>query len=121
MSLKTAGPAAKIKLTAARQMMKADGQDLIYVNVELTDLNGLIQPNAENRLIFDLDGFGKILAVDNANLKDVDPYVSDNRKAWKGRAMVIIRSSRTDGKITLKVSGMQLEPDQIVLKATKLD
>ncbi|HLP05004.1 MAG TPA: glycoside hydrolase family 2 TIM barrel-domain containing protein, partial [Paludibacter sp.] len=44
--LKTAGEAAAIKLTADRKEMTADGQDLIFVTVEITDKNGVQQPNA---------------------------------------------------------------------------
>ncbi len=102
-TLKTAGPASKVKLTADRSSIQADGQDLVYVTVELTDDEGNVQPNAEDKLVFKVEGGGEIVGVDNANLKDTDPYVATSRKAWKGRALVVIKSDKNGGAITLRV------------------
>ncbi len=38
--------------------MVANGQDLIYVTIEITDKDGILQPNAANRLHFKIDGAG---------------------------------------------------------------
>ncbi|HJV76801.1 MAG TPA: DUF4982 domain-containing protein, partial [Paludibacter sp.] len=102
--LQTAGDAAKIKLTADRKEITANGQDLIFVTVEITDKDGVIQPNATNRLHFKIEGPGVIAGVDNANIKDIDPYVGNTRKAWKGKVLVVIRSTKNTGDIKLTVS-----------------
>src|ERR1035437_1477628 len=91
--LQTSGDAAKIKLTADRKEILANGQDLSYITVEITDKDGIVQPNAANRLNFKIDGPGIIAGVDNADMKDTDPYVGNTRKAWKGRALIVIRRS----------------------------
>ncbi len=101
--LKTAGNAAKIKLSADRNTMLADGQDLSYISVEVTDDDGVLQPNAVNNLQFGIEGPGVIAGVDNANPKDPDPYVANNRKAWHGRALVVIKSGKNAGTIKLTV------------------
>ncbi len=103
-TLQTSGEAAKIKLTADRKEVLANGQDLSFVTVEITDKDGIIQPNAANRLKFKIEGQGTIAGVDNADIKDTDPYVGNTRKAWKGRALVVIKSGRTAGDIRLTVS-----------------
>ena len=106
--LRTSGDAKKIKLTADRREMAGNGQDLIYVTVEITDKDGMVQPNAVNRLHFKIDGPGTIAGVDNADLKDTDKYMADSRKAWHGRALVVIRSTRTVGEIRLTVTSQDL-------------
>lgn len=106
--LQTAGDAAKIKLTADRKEILADGQDLSYIAIEITDKNGEIQPNANNRLTFKVEGEGVIAGVGNANIKDIDPYVGNTRKAWKGRALIVIRSTKNVGEIKLSVSSPTL-------------
>jgi len=98
--LKTAGPTAKIVLKADRMKLQANGQDLSFVIVELTDANGILQPNAENQLHFKVEGAGVIAGVDNARLNDPDSYVSNARKAWKGRAMVVIKSTHLEVSCT---------------------
>ncbi len=102
-TLTTAGATSKIRLTAERTIITADGQDLVFVTVELTDSAGNVQFNAEDELLFTLEGDGEIIGVDNANLKDPGPYVSTIRKVWKGRALVVIKSSKNAGQIKLKV------------------
>ena len=111
--LQTSGDAAKIKLTADRKEIAAGGQDLSYVTVEITDIDGIIQPNAANRLHFKIEGPGVIAGVDNADLKDYDLYVNKTRKAWKGRALVVIKSTHGAGHIKLIVTSPGL-PDAII-------
>ncbi len=108
-SLQTAGEAASIKLSADRQKIKANGQDLCYVTVEVTDEDGTIQPNADNLLKFTIEGEGTIVGVDNANLKDTDSYVGNSRKCWKGKALVVIKSAHKAGDIKLTVSSSGLD------------
>jgi beta-galactosidase len=110
--LRTAGDAAKIHLIPDRTKISADGQDLSFVTIEISDAEGMLEPNAENRLQFKVDGPGVIAGVDNADIKDLDPYNSASRKAWHGRALVVIRSARNEGviKLTVKSEGL---PDAI--------
>ncbi|MFL5743463.1 MAG: sugar-binding domain-containing protein [Niastella sp.] len=117
--LKTAGKAVRIKLTADHATIQANGQDLSFVTVEITDGNGNIQPNADSRLLFSIKGPGVIAGVDNANLKDTDPYVSNKRTAWKGRALVVIKSTHQPGNIELKASSPGLSGSTVILTAIK--
>ena len=117
--LKTAAQAAKINLSPDRTQILADGQDLSYVTVEITDKNGIIQPNAENRLQFTLKGPGVIVGLDNANLKDADPYSGNKRKAWHGRALVIIKSAGEKGDIKLTVSSAGLPDANATIRVKK--
>jgi beta-galactosidase len=116
-TLKTSGDAAKIRLTAKRIEITADGQDLCYVTIEITDKHGVVQPNAANRLNFKIDGPGVIAGIDNGNFKDTDPYVGNSRKAWHGRAMVVIKSTHNAGDIKLTVSSPGLSEGSLNIKA----
>jgi len=116
--LKTAGQPAKIKLTADRKIISADNQDLVYVSVEITDEKGVLNPNAQNQLTFKVSGAGTIAGVDNADLKDTDLYVADSRKAWHGRALVIIKSTG-EGVINLEVSSPGLNKNNIKIQSVK--
>ena len=102
--LQTSGNAARIKLTPDRKKISADGQDLSFITIEVTDKDGGLQPNAQNQLQFSISGPGSIAGVDNADIKDIDPYTGNTRKAWHGRALVVIRSTKKTGDIKLTVS-----------------
>nr|WP_294932559.1 glycoside hydrolase family 2 TIM barrel-domain containing protein [uncultured Flavobacterium sp.] len=115
--LKTASQASKIKLTADRKTIKADGQDLVYVSIEIMDDKGVLNPNAANELTFKVSGAGTIAGVDNANLKDADLYVANTRKAWHGRALVIIKSNNESGAINLEVTSPGLNKNVIKIQS----
>ena len=114
--LATAGDPAQIRLTADRTVITADGQDLSYVTVEILDKEGRVVPNAENRLTFEVNGTGVIAAVGSANLKDTDRYVGNTRKAWKGRAIVVLKSTKKNGTIRLKATADGLRSATVSVK-----
>jgi len=118
--LETSGDVAKIQLTADRKEIAATGQDLSYVTVEITDKSGIFQPNAANRLNFKIEGPGTIAGVANADMKDTDPYAGNSRKAWHGRALVVIKSTHEAGDIKLAVSSSGLSEATLNIKAFKL-
>lgn len=107
--LKSAGATALIKLNPDKTVLKPDGQDLSFVRVNLTDVQGIQQPNADDLLTFEIEGPGTIVGVANANLTDTDPYVANTRRAWKGQALVIVKSKREKGNIRLKVTSAKLQ------------
>lgn len=115
--LKTAGKASKIKLIADSSKIAANGQDLSYITVELTDENGVLQPVGEHKLTFSVKGQGKLIGVDNANLKDPDTYVAATRKTWNGRAQAVVKSTRNKGDIAVTVSAPGFADATVVVKS----
>lgn len=117
--LQTSGDAAKIKVAADRKEIAADGQDLSYVTIEITDKDGILQPTAANHLHFEIEGPAVIAGVDNADLKDYDLYIGDTRKAWHGRALVVIRSTHSAGDVKLTITSPGLAPAVLNIKTNK--
>ena len=116
-TLKTSGDADIIKLTPDRNQIVADGQDLSFVTIEITDEDGINQPNAENQLQFNIEGPGTIIGVANANLKDNDQYSGSTCKVWKGRALVVIRSTQNAGEIKLTVNTPNLSDASVIINS----
>jgi len=117
--LRTSADAAKIQLSADRKEIAANGQDLSYVTIDITDKDGVFQPNAANRLNFKIEGPGTIAGIANADMKDTDPYAGNTRKAWHGKALVVIKSTRNAGDIKLTVSSSGLSEAILNIKASK--
>jgi beta-galactosidase len=116
-SLKTSGNASRIRLIPDRIKISADGQDLSFITVEVTDKDGTVQPNAQNQLRFSISGPGIIAGVDNGDIKDTDPFSGTNRKAWHGRALVVVRSTRDAGNIKLTVSSEGITEASVMIYA----
>jgi len=102
--LQTAGKESQIRLSADRTKIKSSGQDLSYITVELTGDDGVRNPKAENLVKFEVEGPGVIAGVGNANPVSPESFQQPERKAWRGRCMVIVKSDTIPGKITLKAS-----------------
>ena len=115
--LKTAGEATQIKLSADRPEIKADDEDLSYITVELQDSHGTLNPKAENVLHFEVTGPGTIAGVGNANPVSVESFQQPQRKAWRGKCLVIVKSGKTPGDIELKVSSPGLSTSAMRLKS----
>lgn len=79
----TTGAPARIKLTADRTTIHADGKDLSIVTVAVTDENGRVVPDAANRIDFDLQGPGKIIGVGNGDAISHEPDVVLDTPATK--------------------------------------
>ena len=115
-TLETAGKPARIRLTADRTEMAADGQSLVYVTAEVTDKQGRVVPNADNLLTFELKGEGSLLATCSGDLKDCVVATSPERKAWKGRAMAVAKAGREAGKLVVSVSGKGLKKASVTVE-----
>jgi beta-galactosidase len=115
--LKTAGDPVLIKLTADKPEIRADGQDLSYITVELNDAAGIRNPDAENLVSFSIEGPGTIIAVGNANPVSIESYQLPQRKAWRGRCLVIVKSESKAGPIILKATAQGLNPASIEINS----
>ena len=87
------------------------------MTIEVTDKDGTLQPNAQNQLKFNVTGPGLIAGLANADMKDVGPYVGTTRKAWHGRALVVIRSTKNAGDINLIVSSPGLTDAVVTIRS----
>ncbi|MBV4358730.1 glycoside hydrolase family 2 TIM barrel-domain containing protein [Pinibacter aurantiacus] len=115
--LQTAGEPAKIKLAPDRNTLISNGQDLSFITVDITDKDGILQPNANSLLHFKIEGAGSIVGVANADMKDCGSYIGHSRKAWHGKALVIIKSSRQAGEIKLTATADQLQTAETTILA----
>ena len=102
-TLNTAGEPARLRLTADKKIVKADGQDLAFVIVDVVDSKGNVCPEAAIPCEAIVKGQGQLLSFGSADMKDREPYTSPRVTTWKGRAMLVVRSSQKGGKIQVNV------------------
>ncbi|WP_196472215.1 Ig-like domain-containing protein [Bacillus sp. SRB1LM] len=113
--VKTANDAEKIDLHADRQVITADGYDLSFITVDVVDKNGTLVPSADNLINFDVKGNGKIVGVDNGNAASVERYKDNKRKAFNGKALVIVQSTKNAGSFTLTATSQGISSDNITV------
>ena len=118
-SLATAGAPARLRLTADRRVLKADGQSLAFVIVEVVDKDGRVCPEAAIPCDVSVSGQGCLMSAASADLKDREPATSPRVTTWKGRAMIVVRSSQRKGKVRISVTsgaGLFASHDILVMK-----
>jgi beta-galactosidase len=117
--MKTAGNPAKLKLVPDRNEIHADGCDLSFVTVTVTDKTGLTAPRADNRIHFDIEGPGEIVATDNGDPTSFESFQSHDRKAFNGLCLVIVRGKPGQpGKIELTAKADGLKVGTASIKTT---
>jgi beta-galactosidase len=115
--VKTAGEPAKRKLEPDRNQIRADGKDLAFVTITVTDKQGSPAPRADKRIHFDLEGPGEIVATDNGDPTSFESFQSPDREAFNGLCLVIIRGqARAPGKIKLTATAAGLKAGKVLVE-----
>lgn len=115
----TAGKPHRIKLEADRQTINANGVDLSYVTVTITDNKGNPCPTASNQLYFNVKGNGKFRAVCNGDATSLELFHEPTMKAFSGKLVVLVQSSTKAGEIELIVSGDRLKKEKITISSVE--
>ena len=117
--VKTAGEPAKLKLEPDRDAIHTDGKDLSFVTVTVTDKDGLTAPRANNRVHFDIEGPGEIVATDNGDPTSFELFQSHDRNAFNGLCLVIVRGKAGQpGAIKLTATADGLKSESASIKTT---
>ncbi len=104
----TAGDPAALQLKPERDVITADGEDLCYIEVDVVDENGVMNPRANNAIQFSITGNGRIVGTDNGDQTDFTNMKSTKRSAFNGKALVIVQSTDKAGSFTLTASSAGL-------------
>jgi beta-galactosidase len=120
-SVATAGTAAVLALQADRSSIAADGSDLGFVTLRITDATGRTVPRADARIRFSVDGPGDIVATDNGDASSFEPFPSHSRKAFSGQALVIVRGRPgAAGTLTVRAQADGLAPAEIKINTQEM-
>ncbi|MGY5351864.1 glycoside hydrolase family 2 TIM barrel-domain containing protein [Wenyingzhuangia sp. IMCC45533] len=111
----TAGKPSKTTLTADNKILTADGNDLVYIAIEIKDTKGNLCPNADNLIKFSVKGEGVLVAVDNGNQISNESFQKPQIKAFNGKCVLIIKSTEKKGKIEVTAKSKSLKSSKIVI------
>lgn len=113
--IKTAGAPARIILSADRKIIKADGYDLSFVTATVVDDKGVVVPDANNFIRFNITGEGSIAGMDNGCQTDLSSFKSNPHKAFNGLCLAVIQSNKKAGTIKLSVTADGLKGSEIII------
>ena len=115
--VKTAGAPARIELSPDRAEVRADGDDLCYVTVRVTDQDGNLCPLADSLVSFSIDGPAEIVAVGNGDPTSLESFQASYRRAFHGLCILIVRSVEGDeGEARVKAEPEGLTPAETMIR-----
>ncbi|WP_104381809.1 glycoside hydrolase family 2 TIM barrel-domain containing protein [Sphingobacterium sp. HMA12] len=116
-TIRTAAKEKRIKLIAESKSFRAAANELSFVHAYVVDEFGTLVPNAADKIDFEVEGNGaKIVATDNGNTTDHTRFQSTSRRAFHGKALVIV-SSKNKGQIVVKAKSNGLISGEVQIKA----
>jgi len=112
---KTAGIPAKIILSSSSSQLKNNWDGASIITATIVDRDGTVCPNADNQIKFSISGPGMIQATDNGNVNSHEPYASDQHKAYRGKAIAIVKANGTSGSFSVKATSGRISSASTVI------
>src|SRR5206468_9262882 len=95
--VKTAGTPVSIALVPDRASIRADGEDLSFVTVQVLDRAGIPVPTADHLVRFRVSGEARIVGVDNGDQISHAPSKANRVPLFNGKASAIVRAGEKTG------------------------
>lgn len=112
----TAAQSTQIQMEPDRTSLKANGEDLSFLTVRILDSQGNLVPQADNQVAFSVKGAGQLVAVGSGDQLSHESFVTNQRKAFNGMCLAVIRTTRQSGQIEVTASSPGLESASITLE-----
>ena len=103
-ALRSAGTERRITVAADRATLKANGEDLAYIDIALTDDNGIVHVLDETAVSVTVEGCGTLQGLGTGNPQPEEPYDGKVCTCYQGRAQAVIRAGRDAGEICVTIS-----------------
>lgn len=111
----TAGAPDHIVLTPNVDTLKADGEDLAYITVQVADKDGNIVPTDTRAVQFNVSGAGKFRATANGDPTSLRLFHLPEMDLFSGAATAIVQASDRPGTITFTATAEGVAPASITL------
>jgi len=118
--LKKAGAAAKLALLPDVAGLRADGRDVAQIELDVTDKDGTLVPDAKNKIDCTLTGPARIIGIENANLTGTEDNKGLAHSVYQGRMLIYVQALRSSGEAKLTVATPDLQGASITLPIHKM-
>jgi beta-galactosidase len=113
----TTGAPAALAIYADRAEIAADGEDVAMFAIEVRDARGRIVPITDNLVTFKVTGAGKLIGVGNGDPTNQESDKGSSRKAFSGRCLGLVQSTKSADSITVEATSPGLTPAQVTIWA----
>ena len=114
-SLSTAKGGTRISVSPEKTVLKANGQDLCFLDLELVGEDGVVKSSEDRKLTVTVSGAGTLQAFGSARPHMAENFYSDTHTTYYGKALAAVRAGYEPGTIEVTVSGAGLEERKLTL------
>lgn len=114
--VRTAGKPHHLILSANRQSLRADGDDLAYITVQMADKDGNVVPTDSRKVKFTVSGAGSFEATANGDPTCLLPFQTPEMNLFSGAATAIVRSAADKGELRFKATAPGVKPAMLTLR-----
>jgi beta-galactosidase len=115
----TAGKPAKLVLRPDRSQLRADREDLSFVQVRVEDKDGNLCPNADDEVSFKIGGAGKIVGVECGDPTNHEAFKAQQHRVFHGLGLVVVQPTDEAGEVQLEATSGSLAPASTTLSTVK--
>lgn len=111
------GDTVRLEVTPDKTVLKADGKDLIFLEISALDKDGEFVANANDRVRVEVTGAGRLAGLDNGDSTDYEQYKGISRRLFSGKLLAVIAAKNVCGEIKVRLTSPALEPVELTLEA----
>ncbi len=114
--IRPTGKAVKLQAKADKTALKADGRDVMQIEIALIDSEGQVCASDDREVRISVKG-GRLLGMDNGKSTDHEPYKSGKRTTHKGLLFAVIQALDISGEVEVTLACNGFKEEKIVLTA----
>ena len=97
---------------------KLDGKKrIVHITTSVVDSTGELNPHSNHLVNYELDGPGRIRAIDNGDLADHSSPGTNSKHIRKGKQLLILQAGGEPGDLVVSATAEGLRPSKVKIKA----
>lgn len=112
-SIQTVEAECGMRVSVYDDSFKADGEDILQIEVQLVDRKSREVALASPNLFVTVTGEATLLGIENGDLADFTEYSSYYRRAYHGKLLIFIRSTKNPGDSYVTITGEGIKSETL--------
>ncbi len=92
-------------------------QGIVHITTNVVDSTGRLNPHSNHLVNYELEGPGKIRAIDNGDLADHTNHGSSSKEVRKGKQLLILQAGSEPGDLIIRASAVGLKSSKVKIKS----
>jgi len=118
--LMTAGPVCRLQATADQTHLLADGADLSFISIALSDVEGCVNLSEQRQVTVSIEGPGTLQGFGSADPYGTEDFFSETKTTFDGRLLAVVRSTDTAGEIKVTLTAPGCNQSVLILKSSEI-